>query len=269
MIIEILTLFPGMIEGALNDSIIMRARAGDLLDIRVRNIRDYTTDKHHVTDDAPFGGGPGMVMKPEPIAAAIEAALADHPAFPLVTIYLSPEGETWNQKLAEEYARLPGLLLLCGHYEGIDERIRQRHIDREISIGDYVLTGGELPAMVVLDSIARHVPGVLGNEESVLRESFGREGLFDHPHYTRPADWRGLKVPDILLSGHHAKIDEWRRHQSLARTLARRPGLIEKIKDRLSPADLAYLREIANLSQTQLIHRSSFTVMFSRISYTL
>lgn len=237
MRIEVLSLFPEMFSGVLGASILKRAQSANLLSIRVRNIRDYTTDKHHVTDDAPYGGGPGMVMKPEPISAAIEAVLDDNAGTPLTKVYLSPEGETWNQELAREFSMLPGLVLLCGHYEGVDERVRGLYVDREVSIGDYVLTGGELPAMVVIDSVARLIPGVLGNEESPVQESFGDRGLLDHPHYTRPEEFRGMRVPDILLSGHHKRIEEWRRYQALERTLARRPDLVHRHQDKLSPEE--------------------------------
>lgn len=234
---EILTLFPEMFDGVLNSSILKRAQESERVSIRVRNIRDFTTDKHHVTDDAPYGGGPGMVMKAEPIAAAFDVIAAENVDAPLLRVYLSPEGEVWNQQLAEEFASLPGAVLLCGHYEGIDERIRELYVQREVSAGDYVLTGGELPAMIVVDSICRLLPGVLGNEESALHESFGIHGFLDHPHYTRPEEFRGMKVPEILLSGHHKRIEEWRRLQALQRTLARRPDLIERNRDKLSPEE--------------------------------
>lgn len=244
MIIEILTLFPEMFCGVLDSSILGRARESRLLTISVRNIRDHTTDKHHVADDAPYGGGPGMVMKPEPIAAAMDAVTAAHPDVPLTRVYLTPEGEPWNQRLAEEFAAMPGLVLLCGHYEGVDERVRETCIDREISVGDFVLTGGELPAMIVADSVARLVPGVVGNQDSIVHESFGHHGLLDHPHYTRPPVFRGMGVPEILLGGHHRRIDEWRRGQSLRRTLARRPDLVDAAWESLSPAERELVGEL-------------------------
>jgi tRNA (guanine37-N1)-methyltransferase len=240
---EVLTLFPEMFAGVVGTSILKRAQAAGLVSVNVRNIRDYAIDKHRVTDDAPYGGGPGMVMKPEPIAAAIEAATAENPELPVVRVYLSPQGETWNQELAREFAQLPGVVLLCGHYEGIDERARELYIDREISIGDYVLTGGEIPAMVIIDSVIRLLPGVLGNEESAAQESFN-DGVFDHPHYTRPEVFQGRKVPEVLLSGHHKKIEEWRRLQALERTMARRPDLLERSQDSLSPQERALIQSL-------------------------
>lgn len=247
MIIEILTLFPEMFHGVAGSSILARAQEAGHLILRVRDIRDYTTDKHRVADDAPYGGGPGMVMKPEPIAAAFDAVAADHPGVSLRRVYLSPEGRVWNQRLAEEYAKLPGLVLLCGHYEGVDERIRHLFIDDEVSLGDFVLTGGEIPAMAVLDSVVRLLPGVLGNEESLISESFGPWGLLDYPHYTRPPEFRGLAVPEILLSGHHKRIEEWRRLEALKRTLARRPDLLTKeTRARLTDAERALLDSLLN-----------------------
>ena len=241
---EILTLFPEMFSGPLNTSILKRAQQSGRISVKVRNIRDYTTDKHHVTDDTPYGGGPGMVMKPEPIAAAFDAIAAEYGDLPLTRVYLSPEGERWNQNLAEEFSRLPGVVLLCGHYEGVDERIRQLYIDREISIGDYVLTGGELPAMVLIDSIARLIPGVVGNADSIVQESFGSHGLLDHPHYTRPEEFRGMRVPEVLLSGHHKRIEEWRRLQALQRTLARRPDLISRCEPNLTVQERKLLQSL-------------------------
>lgn len=240
---ELLTLFPEMFSGVLNTSIIKRAQTAGVVSITVRNIRDYTTDKHHVTDDMPYGGGPGMVMKPEPIVAAIEATMAENPDTPLTRVYMSPQGEPWSQNLAQEFSQMPGVLLLCGHYEGIDDRAREMCVDREISIGDYVLTGGELPAMVVLDSIVRLLPGALGNELSAQQESFS-DGIFDHPHYTRPEEFRGVRVPEVLLSGHHKKIDEWRRFRALERTLARRPELIDRNRANLTPKELALIQTL-------------------------
>ncbi len=246
MRIEILTLFPEMFPGPLDSSIVKRARDAGRVTIRVRNIRDFTTDRHHVADDAPYGGGPGMVMKPEPIAAAFDAVRDENPGTELTRVYLTPEGEPWNQRLAEEFARLPGIVLLCGHYEGIDERAREMYVQREISLGDFVLTGGELPAMVVVDSIVRLIPGVLGNDQSAVEESFGHHGLLDHPHYTRPEEFRGLHVPEILLGGHHRRIGEWRRRQSLIRTLRRRPDLIAGAAPTLSKDERALLAELMN-----------------------
>jgi tRNA (guanine37-N1)-methyltransferase len=237
MRIEILTLFPEMFPGVLNSSMMKRAQESGRVEIRVRNIRDYTTDKHHVTDDTQYGGGPGMVMKPEPLAAAFDAVIAESAPMQMTNVYLSPQGEQWNQRLAEEFSRLHGIILLCGHYEGIDERVRALYIDREISVGDFVLTGGELPAMIVVDSIVRLIPGVLGNEDSIAEESFGAGGLLDHPHYTRPEDFRGMKVPDVLLSGHHKNIAQWRRLEALKRTIEKRPDLLNGERESLTRAE--------------------------------
>jgi tRNA (guanine37-N1)-methyltransferase len=223
---EVLTLFPGLIEGPLNESILKRGREKGLLNVAVRNIRDYTEDKHKKADDSPYGGGAGMVLKPEPIYNALEAVRAARPGEKLLTILLSPQGRIFDQKRAEQLSEERRcIVLLCGHYEAIDERIIDTFIDEELSIGDYVLTGGELAALVVIDAAARLLPGVLGDEESSYRDSFG-EGILDHPHYTRPADFRGMKVPDVLLSGNHAEIDKWRRREALRATLLKRPDLI-------------------------------------------
>ncbi len=243
MIIEVLTLFPEMFGPVIGSSMLKRAQDRGIVTIRVRNIREFTTDKHHVADDTPYGGGPGMVLKPEPIAAAIEATVEANAPTPLMRVYLTPDGEPWSQKLAEEFAKLPGLLLLCGHYEGVDQRIRDHFIDREISIGDYVLTGGEIPAMVVIDSVVRLLPGALGNSESSRNDSFSGDGLLDYPHYTRPAVFRGHGIPEILLSGHHKRIEEWRREQSLLRTLKRRPDIIERLLPTLSPKDKEFIEK--------------------------
>jgi tRNA (guanine37-N1)-methyltransferase len=241
---EILTLFPEMFTSVLDASILKRAQASGAIKVRVSNIRDFTTDKHHVTDDSPYGGGPGMVMKPEPIGAAMSEIEARYPDQKPLRVYLSPQGDVWNQRLAEEFSHEQVIILLCGHYEGIDERARELYIDREVSIGDYVLTGGELPAMVMLDSIARLVPGVVGNQESVQQDSFTADGLLDHPHYTRPEEFEGLRVPEVLLSGHHKKITEWRRLQAIERTLKRRPDLINRCIPSLSPAEQKLLRSL-------------------------
>jgi len=249
MNVEILTLFPEMFSSVLNASILKRGIAGGHIRVNLHNIRDFTTDKHKVTDDTPYGGGPGMVMKPEPIAAAMEAIDTKYPQQRPLHVYLSPAGEVWNQRLAAEFAAEPAIVLLCGHYEGIDERARELFIDREISLGDYVLTGGELPAMVLLDSIARLIPGVVGNPESVEQDSFTGQGWLDHPHYTRPEDFRGLKVPDVLLSGHHKRIEEWRRLQAITRTLARRPELLAQHADSLTPGERALLLSLAEASK--------------------
>lgn len=224
---DVLTLFPGMLEGPLNESILKRGRGKGLLNITVRNIRDYTEDKHKTADDSPYGGGAGMVLKPAPIFKAIEAMKAEHPGEPFLTILLSPQGRLFDQQRAEELSgERRRIILLCGHYEAIDERVIDALVDEELSIGDYVLTGGELAALVVIDAAARLLPGVLGDEESAYRDSFG-DGLLDHPHYTRPAEFLGRKVPDVLLSGNHADIDRWRRREALKATLNKRPDLLE------------------------------------------
>jgi tRNA (guanine37-N1)-methyltransferase len=224
---EVLTLFPGIIAGPLNESILKRGRDKGLLEVTVRNIRDYTDDKHKTADDSPYGGGAGMVLKPEPIFEAFDAMKADHPKDEFFTILLSPQGRVLNQRrakqLSEEKCRI---VLICGHYEAVDERVIQTLVDEELSIGDYVLTGGELAALVVIDAAARLLPGVLGDEESAYRDSFV-DGLLDHPHYTRPAEFRGRKVPDVLLSGNHAEIERWRRREALRATLIKRPELLD------------------------------------------
>lgn len=239
---EVLTLFPGLIEGPLNESILKRAREKGLLSVTVRNIRDYTEDKHKTADDSPYGGGAGMVLKPEPIFKSLDALKADHPGEEFLTILLSPQGRLFEQKRAEQLSgEKRRIVLLCGHYEAIDERVIDASIDEELSIGDYVLTGGELAALVVIDAAARLLPGVLGDEESADRDSFG-DGLLDYPHYTRPAEWRGRKVPDVLLSGNHAGIEKWRRREALRATLAKRPDLLETAD--LSEEDREILEEL-------------------------
>ena len=222
MRIDILTLFPEMFA-PLKTSIIGRAVDGGKLEIVITDIRDYTLDKHRKCDDTPFGGGAGMVMMPQPIASAIEAVDPDHKAR---RIYLSPKGRTFNQKIVLEYGKLDRILLLCGHYEGVDQRVLDLFIDEELSIGDFVLTGGEIPAMAVVDAVARYVDGVI-NGESLEQESFA-SGMLEYPHYTRPQEFMGLKVPDVLLSGHHAKIDEWRAKKSREITQKNRPDLLKK-----------------------------------------
>jgi tRNA (guanine37-N1)-methyltransferase len=224
---EVLTLFPGLIEGPLNESILKRGREKGLLQVTVRNIRHYTEDKHKTADDSPYGGGAGMVLKPEPIFKAFEKLRTDHRNDELLTILLSPQGRIFDQKRAEQLSEEKRtVVLLCGHYEAIDERVIDVLVDEELSIGDYVLTGGEIAALVVIDAAARLLPGVLGDEESAYRDSFG-EGLLDHPHYTRPAEFRGMKVPDVLLSGNHAEIERWRRREALRATLIKRPDLLQ------------------------------------------
>lgn len=225
--IDILTLFPGMFIGPMGESILGKAREKGLLEINTHNIRDYTTDKHRLTDDYPFGGGAGMVMKPDPIFRAIDALSARDGQAPQEIILMCPQGTAFSQHLAGELVLEKHLVLLCGHYEGIDERVRETLITREISIGDYILTGGEIPAMVVIDAVARLVPGVLGESFSAVEESFAG-GLLEYPQYTRPREFRGREVPEILLSGDHEKIRLWRRQQALQRTLTRRPDLLKE-----------------------------------------
>ncbi|MEJ5303936.1 MAG: tRNA (guanosine(37)-N1)-methyltransferase TrmD [Bacteroidales bacterium] len=224
MRIDILTLFPGMFSGPFSDSILKRAVEKGLVEIHLHNIRDYSLDKHKRVDDYPFGGGAGMVMMIEPVHRAIEA-LKSQRNYDLV-IYTSPDGERFNQKLANRFSTFNNILILCGHYKGVDERIREHLIDMEISIGDYVLTGGELAAAVIADAVVRLVPGVLNDETSALSDSF-QDNLLSPPVYTRPADYKGWKVPDILLTGHEAKIKEWRYEQALERTRQRRPELLQ------------------------------------------
>ncbi|HWQ14747.1 MAG TPA: tRNA (guanosine(37)-N1)-methyltransferase TrmD [Roseiflexaceae bacterium] len=272
---DVLTLFPGMFAGPLTESIIKRAVQAGQISYALHDIRAYATDRHRTTDDAPYGGGAGMVMKAEPLAAAIRAVLASEPTSdqqpttddrqlrpeaasdsaqdgahaadvrrsseerPPV-ILLTPDGQLFTQRMAEELARHPRLVLVCGHYEGVDERVREALIDREISIGDYVLTGGELAAMVVIDAVARLVPGVI-DHESIAEESHA-DGLLEYPHYTRPAVWEGRPIPPVLVSGHHAEVAAWRRRERLRRTLERRPDLLARAA--LTPADRAYLRSL-------------------------
>lgn len=239
MIFDILTIFPGMFQGGpLNESILGKAQAKGLVTIRVHNLRDYATDRHQMTDDRPFGGGEGMVMKPEPIVRALEALAPLGP--PAHVVLLTPQGSLFDQAAARRFSRMERLVLVCGRYEGVDERVGQYFVDEEVSIGDFILTGGELAAMVVIDAVSRLVPGVLGNEASAEAESF-REPVLEYPQYTRPQEFRGLKVPDVLLSGDHRRIARWRRWQALLRTRQRRPDLFARLH--LSEQDLALLRE--------------------------
>lgn len=237
---DILTLFPAMFAGPFSESILKRAEQAGLISFTLSNIRDFAPDRHRTTDDAPYGGGAGMVLKPEPLAAAIRATfLPDEPQPPV--ILLSPDGEVFTQALAQELALLPRLVLVCGHYEGVDERVRSTLISREISIGDYVLTGGELAAMVLVDAVARLIPGVL-DAESIAEESHN-EALLEYPHYTRPAIWEAQTIPPILVSGHHGEVAKWRRQQRLERTLLRRPDLLTRslAAGWLTPLDLKFL----------------------------
>jgi tRNA (guanine37-N1)-methyltransferase len=222
MKIDVLTLFPAMFAGPLDESIVKRARDASRLELAVHNLRDYTHDRHKTVDDKPFGGGPGMLLKPEPIFEAVKSLSHDKTR----VILLTPAGRTFDQAIARELAQQEHLLLICGSYEGFDERVREHLADDELSIGDYVLTNGALPAMAIIDAVTRLLPGVLGDDESSADESFSH-GWLEYPHYTRPADFRGMKVPDVLLSGNHAEIEKWRREQAKKRTQERRPDLMK------------------------------------------
>lgn len=219
--IDLLTLFPGMATGYLEESMLGRARKQGLLNVHVRDIRDWAEGKHKITDDRPFGGGAGMVMKPEPLFAAIEAVKREESQ----VIYLAPDGETFNQTMAQELSQEKHLVLLSGHYEGIDQRVRDCLVDREVSIGDYVLTNGTIAACVIIDALARYIPGVLGEEKSLTQDSF-TASLLTFPQFTRPAEFRGMRVPEVLLSGNHAEIDAWRLAQRKENTKAKRPDII-------------------------------------------
>ena len=238
---DVITLFPEMFQSPLDASIIARARAKDLVSFRFANPRDITTDRHHVVDDYPYGGGAGMVMKPEPLIATIEAV---HTSGPI--ILLSPQGRVFNQAVAGELAALQTVMLVCGHYEGIDERVREHIVTDEISVGDFVLTGGELAAMVIIDAVVRLLPGVLA-DDSPLDESHAA-GLLEYPQFTRPAEYRGWRVPDVLLNGNHAAIARWRRKEALRRTRAGRPDLLARAE--LQSEDHALLAEIEREEQT-------------------
>ena len=267
---EVFTLLPEVFPSYLETSIIKRARERDLINVRVHNIRDYTHDKHHMTDDTPYGGGGGMVMKPEPVFEAIESVLGLNASFDPSTssgqrysleehsasaqgetqgkpdsnipiILLTPQGRVFDQSIAQELSQHPRIALLCGRYEGIDERIREHLVTDEISIGDYVLTGGELPALILIDAIARLLPDVLGDPTGAQDDSHAM-GLLEYPHYTRPPEFRGWKIPDVLLSGAHAKIDKWRREQALLRTFNKRPDMLEKAD--LSKEDRKFIESL-------------------------
>ena len=236
MHIDVFTLFPGMFRGPFEESILRRAQEQGLLSLVLHDIRAATTDKHHIVDDYPYGGGAGMVMKPDPVFAAVERVYQGGPI-----ILLTPQGRLFTQQVAQELVREPRLTLLCGHYEGVDERIRSYLATDEVSIGDYVLTGGELAAMALIDAVSRLVPGVLGAPASAVEESHS-SGLLEYPHYTRPPEFRGWRVPDILLSGNHGAIARWRRKEALRRTRFRRPDLLARLE--LSKLDLKLLAEI-------------------------
>jgi tRNA (guanine37-N1)-methyltransferase len=240
MRIDIITIFPKMVDAGLSEGVVARARAGGLLDIVVHNLRDFTTDRHKIVDDVPFGGGPGMVMKPEPLFAAVDAirGARGEVAHVLLT---SPAGRVFTQRDARRLADAGGFVVICGRYEGVDDRVRQHLATEEVSIGDYVLSGGELAALVIVDAVSRLVPGVVGDEQSVEGDSFTR-GLLDYPHFTRPADFRGHRVPEVLVSGHHGEIRKWRRREALQRTLTQRPDLIESAE--LEQDEQEFLRDL-------------------------
>jgi tRNA (guanine37-N1)-methyltransferase len=238
--IDIVTIFPRIVNAPLAEGIVGRAIGRGLLDVRVHDLRDHTTDRHRVVDDMPFGGGPGMVLKPEPLFAAVEHIRAERGA-PSAVILTSPDGERLTHKVARRLSALDHLVVLCGRYEGVDERVRMSLATETLSIGDYVLSGGELAALVIVDAVARFVPGVVGDEESVARDTFA-QGLLDYPQYTRPAEFRGMSVPSVLLSGHHAEIETWRRREALKRTLERRPELLDEAA--LDADDRELLKEL-------------------------
>jgi tRNA (guanine37-N1)-methyltransferase len=244
VLFDIFTLFPKVFEPYLHTSILEKALQRGLLKASVHNIRDWATDRHRMTDDEPYGGGGGMVMKPEPIFQAVQGVLGEPSPCPV--IMLTPQGRPLNQALAFELAKEPHLALICGRYEGVDERVRQHLVDDEISLGDYVLTGGELAALVLVDVVARLIPGVLGDPEATSKDSHSAS-LLEYPHYTRPAEFRGWKVPEILTSGDHARIARWRREQALRRTWARRPDLLKGAE--LTPEELLFLRTLSGDSE--------------------
>jgi len=223
--IDIVSIFPGMVNASLTEGVVARAIARGLVDVAVHDLRDFTTDRHRIVDDVPFGGGPGMVMKPEPFFAAVDAIRTER-GVPSAIVLTTPDGAKFTHRDAVRLSESGHVVVLCGRYEGVDDRVRRHLATEELSIGDYVLSGGELPALVMLDAMARLVPGVVGDEESVARDTFMR-GLLDYPQYTRPASFQGADVPAVLLSGHHKAIDRWRRREALARTLEQRPDLLE------------------------------------------
>lgn len=244
MIFDVLTIFPGIFTSPLQESLLKKAVDRNLLQVRIINLRDFTLDKHRTTDDYPYGGGAGMIMKPEPIILAVEKIKSEDSA--AQTILLTPQGELLHHKLTRELSNHHHWILICGRYEGLDERVRLSVVDREISIGDYVLNGGEIPALVVIEAISRFIPGFLGSSQSVEEESFA-QGLLEYPQYTRPPVFRGMAVPEILLSGNHAQIQAWRRRESLRRTFLRRPDLLEKAQ--LSEEDKKILESLRAAQQ--------------------
>ena len=245
MKLDIVTIFPQMVSAPLAEGVIGRAITRGVLDVAVHDLREFTTDRHRVVDDVPFGGGPGMVMKPEPFFAAVDRIRRDR-GVPAAVVLTTPDGRRFTHREAVRLSELPHVVILCGRYEGVDDRVRQHLATEELSIGDYVLTGGELPALVIADAVARLIPGVVGDEESVARDSFAY-GILDFPQYTRPAVFEGHEVPAVLLSGHHAAIARWRRREALARTLEKRPDLLEAAA--LDPEDRALLSELEELRE--------------------
>jgi len=242
---DVFTILPEVFPIYLDTSMLKKARERGLIDVRVHNIRDYTHERHHTTDDTPYGGGGGMVMKPEPIFEAVESVLGlatSHPQpLPVPVILLTPQGRVFTQRVAEELSQYEHIALLCGRYEGIDERIREHLVTDEISVGDYVLTGGELPAMLLIDAVSRLIPGVLGDPTGAADDSHSM-GLLEYPHYTKPAEFRGWKVPEVLLSGDHGKIEKWRREQALLRTLHKRPDMLERAE--LNDKDRKFIEDL-------------------------
>ncbi|SMB95337.1 tRNA (Guanine37-N(1)-) methyltransferase [Thermanaeromonas toyohensis ToBE] len=249
MRVDVLTIFPRMFTGPLDESIVKRAREKGLLQVNLVDIRDFSLDKHRTVDDYPYGGGPGMILRPEPVFLAVESLLQGGAGKKPPIILLSPQGEVFNQAMAQELAQEEWLILICGHYEGVDERIRAYLATREISIGDYILTGGELPAMVLIDAITRLLPGAVGAEDGPREDSFAW-GILEYPQYTRPRSFRGLEVPEILLSGDHEKIRVWRRKKALERTWLKRPDLLKKVS--LTEEDRRLLEEIVKENQGML-----------------
>ena len=250
---DVITIFPDIFRGVFEFGIVSRAARAGLIEIHVHDLRDYTHDRHRQVDDRPFGGGAGMVMKPEPLFRAVEAVTAVAPA--AKTVLLSPQGRLFNQRVADEFAHSASVVLICGRYEGVDERVAEQLVSDEVSIGDYVLSGGEIPAMVVIDAVTRLVPGALGCGESAARESFSA-GLLDHPQYTRPPEYRGMKAPDVLLGGNHAEIERWRRRKAIEKTLRTRPDLIDgrelSVDERLEVEQV--LKEIGNKTDYEVSH---------------
>jgi tRNA (guanine37-N1)-methyltransferase len=236
---DVFSLFPSVLKSYLETSILQRAQQNNLLHVNLYDIREWTVDRHHITDDAPYGGGGGMVMKPEPVFSAVESVLGSPPGCPV--ILLTPQGRQFNQAVAQELSQVDQIVLICGRYEGVDERIRLHLATDEISIGDFVVTGGELPALIVIDAISRLIPGVLGDPQGAQDDSHA-SGLLEYPHYTRPPEFRGWRVPEVLLSGNHAQIERWRREQALLRTWQRRPDMLKSAH--LSQTDQEFLRKL-------------------------